>query len=393
MDKHTSSAPDKLARAVLQYVRQHYRPPARLRRLGLSQLHGPRLAELSARFTSERDERRGGYLQDPRSRAAYLLYYLPISAATATAAIGLAGGIDSSRQAPLRLLDIGAGPLSGSIGAAMVAGDRALDVTAVDSCAAILDDGAAVLKSLHPDVQVKVRRADLRDRRSRRHFGEGHDLILVANVLNEFKRSREREFPQVIDLVEDLLTRLNDNGVLLIYEPGTRSAFDRVLAVREHFVPTGKVEVIAPCLGCIKCPLCEQRQRDWCHVDQPWQQPKHVAELDEFIGHRRTRLKFTYLALSKMAPQTKPGPDDWRVIGGPMRQKGVFRRYLCGIDGRVVGRAREANLPGQHPLRVAWRGDLVSLRGDLSVVKRGRAEENTLDIAHTPKRRRGEDDR
>ncbi len=43
----------------------------------------------------------------------------------------------------------------------------------------------------------------------------------------------------MISLVRDLMTRLRDGGMLLIFEPGTRAAFDRVLSVREELVTRG----------------------------------------------------------------------------------------------------------------------------------------------------------
>jgi ribosomal protein RSM22 (predicted rRNA methylase) len=373
---------ENIAKAARQHVEQRYPAPARLRHRSIPQIHGARLAELSDRFTVDRDNRKGGYLQDARSRSAYLLYYLPTSAATAMSALQLSGGLQRFSTDELRVLDVGAGPLAASIGVAQLAGERKLNVTAVDSAGAILADGAQILRTLCPDAEILTKTLDLRDRNKLKQLGAGYDLILVGNVLNEFKRSREREFPQVISLVRDLMTRLRDGGMLLIFEPGTRAAFDRVLSVREELVTTGDVHVVAPCLGAMACPLLAQRKRDWCHAEQPWRQPGHLKALDEAIGHHRKTLKFTYLALTNTAQeQARTTDNKWRIISGPMHSNGALRRYLCGADGRAVALARESGLARSHPLITAWRGDAEVLDGALSTVQRGRAEERVLKLA------------
>ena len=368
-----------LADAALAHVEQHYPPPSRLRGRSLGQLHGRRLADLSAHFTNERETRSPVYLQDARSRAAYLLYYLPVGAATAQAALRLGGGVPDG-DGPLRVLDVGAGPLSGTAAAALMATGRPIEALAIDRAPAIMDDGAAVLRTLYPDITITAKTADLRDKRSHHKLGEGHDLALIGNVLNEFPRGRERGFPQAVALVRAVLQRLVPGGKLVLFEPGTRAAFDRVLEVREALREEVDVHVVAPCLGSMRCPLAAQRRRDWCHAEQPWQRPALVEELDEAVGHRRTTLKFCYLVITNSAP-APARKGSWRIIGGPMRDRGAIRRYLCGLDGRAVARAWERELPHQHPLITAWRGDLAQLPGELKDVQRGKAIERTLDVS------------
>jgi hypothetical protein len=240
-----------------------------------------------------------------------------------------------------------------------------LEVTAIDGVRAALDEGATLLQGLRPATTIHLHAGNLREGKFLHHAAGGtHDLILLANVLNEWEVGGGKRQPAA-ELVERLLTRhLAPGGVVLLVEPATRAGSHALIEVREHLLATLGLRLLGPCLGDLPCPLAGSR-RDWCFSEQPWQRPPHIIALDRAIGHERGTLKFSYLALSADGMQPPAvAADRFRVIGGPMREGDTYRRYLCGTDGKRVAEVEQAR-SGRIPavLLRAWRGDVITLPG------------------------------
>lgn len=377
---------DDLAEAAVALVAARYSPP-RAKGRGLEG-HAQALRALSLSFTSARDELPPGYLDRPPIRAAYLLYYLVTGAATAQAVLRLSGMTPSSLPVgrPLRVLDLGAGPLSASLGVAALMGDRPMEVVAVDHSSRAMADGVRLLQTLRPDVPVTTLRLDLRARSTVLKLEQGFDLVLAANVLNELRPESRRAggVDPVHHMVAALLKRcLAPGGSLLHWEPGTRAAAGRLAMLRDHLFAHQLATILGPCAGVAVCPLGHPANDGWCHAEQPWQRPPSLVALDEAIGHRRASLKFSWLALASpaVAAPTRPG---WRIIGGPMRDRGILRRYLCGADGQVVATAFESDLACAHPLRAAWRGEWLHELGPTTEMQ-GRRGEKVLKVLGRPR--------
>jgi SAM-dependent methyltransferase len=354
------------------HVRAHY-TPHRLQngRLPLATIHGETLRELSELFTSERESLPPGYLARPRYRGAYLLYFVPTGVATVLAVLNDARALrfltappeepGATRPTTVRVLDVGAGPLTASLALALAlpAGVQ-LEVVAVDSAAAIMEDGRALIQAVRPGTKVRLVSGNVRDGRTLTAAGSGFDVILMANILNEWPvGGRKASTPA--DFVSAVLTdRLAPGGVAVLVEPGTRAGSHELIEVREHLLDVGPdLAILAPCMGTAPCPLAGST-RDWCHSEQPWERPQLVQNLDTEMGHRRGTLKFSHLVLADR-PEANPQPSRYRVIGGAMRSDGTFRRYLCGTQGRVVATTPEQATPPF--LRDAWRGDAVTVPG------------------------------
>ena len=367
-----------LARSAERLVRERYSPRRARSREQAFERHASALSELSEHFTSERGQLPRGYLDRPGVRAAYLLYYLITGAATARAVLRLAGLDRQPFGPPLRVLDLGAGPLTASLGLALSLPDRPLQILAVDTSPSIMADGATLMRELCPKAEVETRRLDLRDRNALRRVGTGFDLILAGNVLNELPTGGRRggEDP-AWRLVSGLLAdALAPGGRLVHWEPGTRMASGRLVTLREEVLAQEAGQVLAPCAGAPSCPFAHPRADGWCHAEQPWRRPAIVADLDRAIGHRRGTLKFSWLVLAPTQAQVEL-PKGWRIIGGPMRAGGVFRRYLCGLEGRVVATADGRRLPADNALQTAWRGEWISDLG-ATRAERGRRGEKIL---------------
>lgn len=351
------------------HVRAHLTPP-RARTQPMAHVHAPALALLSGLFTQARVDLPPGYMNQPRFRAAYLLYFLPVCAATVLHVLKTSGALHGLPTKPLRVLDVGAGPLTASLAAALaLPADVELEVTAIDAARHSLEDGAALLQNLRPGTKIQLIDGNLRDGRLLHKVHGKFDLILAAHVLNEWPKQTNR--PADEWLTRLLQDHLAPNGVVVLVEPATRHGSHRLIDVREYVLAQTNLGILSPCRGTMPCPLADTT-RDWCHAEQPWQRPPQVVALDEAIGHRRATLKYSHLVL-KDGPVAPSKPQQFRVIGGPMQTDEVFRRYLCGVDGRRVAVVDLAEISLTWPtLANAWRGDLAELPGQPHELRRGR---------------------
>lgn len=372
-------APDlgKLPDALQAVVAERY-GPATGGMAALIARHASAVSQLSTRFTSDRDDLPAGYLTAPPARAAYLLYFAATGAATVQHALNLAGARLGERSGPLRVLDVGAGPLTASLGVAAALGPQVdLEVTGLDGVRQALEDGAEVLRRLRPDAKIHLHDGNIREGRFLQRSLRGrYDLILLANVLNEWGQGGKKKV-SAAQMVEALLTdHLAEGGLVLMVEPATRHGSHTLIEVREHLVALERWRVIAPCAGAQQCPLAGSR-KDWCFSDQPWIRPRHIEAMDRAIRHERATLKFSYLVLRDGEVAARPRPR-YRVIGGPMRDGATYRRYLCGRDGRVVVQLNVEDYAIPRELLHAFRGDEVEIAGQVQLAQRGRGSERVL---------------
>jgi len=287
------------------------------------------VARLSTLFTEARGQRRPTYMQDPALRRAYLGFFVPHN--VARIALLLARAVDEgllSPSLPPRVLDVGAGPLSGTLACWAVWG-RLGPSRAVDLARSALDDGAALLAAVGADVA----RLDLVDRSltapPASWLPDGDvDVVVAANVLNEVGDPREPA-PR-LRLVHMLVQRLTPTtGRLLVVEPAMRVEARALMAVRDAVVDEALASVLSPCRGARACPLLATRG-DWCHGDVEWTtRPPSYRALEAATGLRKDTLSASHLLLA--APTTPAPATGLRVIGGVMRDpRGVERRYACG---------------------------------------------------------------
>ena len=352
------------------HVRAHLTPP-RAGRQPLAQVHAEALSLLSGLFTQARVALPAGYMTQPRFRAAYLLYFVPTGAATVLHVLRQSGVLARIETRPLRVLDLGSGPLTATLAVAL-ATDAPLDVTAVDAARQSMEDGQAILQQLRPDAKVRLIDGNLRDGKTLHKLTGQYDLILAANLLNEWPNQTNR--PAEDWLARLLAERLAPGGAVVLVEPATRHASHKLIDVREHMLAEANLTIVSPCMGVMPCPMAENT-RDWCHAEQPWERPRLVSTLDDAIGHRRATLKFSHLVLADRPPAVD-NRQLFRVIGGPMTAGETFRRYLCGVDGRRVAAAERHDAMRTWPeLQNAWRGDALVLPGAPAELRRGKGTE------------------
>jgi SAM-dependent methyltransferase len=266
-------------------------------------------------------------MNDPAARGAYLAFFVPQYAAKIAAVLER-----SAREAHLvlpaapRVLDVGAGPLSGTLGAWLACGALGPSV-AVDLSGRALESGRDILRSLAPAADVRLVEAPVQ----RRPLPPGpFDLVIVAHVLNELGDPR-RGLDLRAELVRDLTSTLAPGGRVLVVEPGTRVHGRALMALRDRLVADG-LTLHAPCVGAKKCPLL-QTAGDWCHAEEPWRAPEAFVQLERAAGLTKTVLKHSYLLVSR-EPARLHGV---RLVGGVMQPaRGTALRYGCGPRGLVT---------------------------------------------------------
>ena len=366
-----------LSTAIVAHVAAQIPGAARLSLPLLAKRVADDVSQLSEFFTSDREELPPAYLSRPATRCAYLLYFGSIGAACVQQALDFAGKWPLVGDRPLRILDVGAGPLVATLGVVERLGPAALvDVTAVDGSRRTMEDGAAVLRAVSPLAKVQLKSGNFREGNFWRDAVVGqYDMILLANVLNEWQMGGHTK-ASAADFVQRLLqNHLAENGVAVLVEPATRWGSHTLIKVREHLAQATEplaFRVIAPCCGAVQCPLANN-QRDWCFSEQPWRRPAHVEAIDAAIGHRRATLKFSYLVIGHGDSKAKH-----RVIGGVMRDRGVLRRYVCTQEGRVVAMSAESRAPSW--LKQAWRGDPVAIAQPAVMAGDGNRHELVVDV-------------
>ena len=288
------------------------------------------VVDLSRLFGEERAKRGADYMTNPALRRAYLAFFLPQYAAKIALLLAQMQRerLLSLPNAP-RVLDVGAGPLTGLFGAWLMAGALGPSI-ALDLAGKVMQAGKALLDEVAPGQPVTLVEAPA----LKRSVPDGpFDLVIVAHMLNEIGDPR-RDLEMRADLVRALLEQLAPGGRLLIVEPGTRVHGRSLMALRDLLVRDG-VPVLSPCRGAPQCPLL-QSPGDWCHGDVAWTRPRAFIELEDKAGLRKDVLKQSHLLLSALGEAQVP-TSGLRLVGGLMRDKfDVERRYACGRSGLLV---------------------------------------------------------
>ncbi len=322
--------------------------------------HGDSLRNLQRGLTGDRLLAGSGYMEDPAARAAYFLYYWPVSYMQVAMALE-----EIRARKPgfriFRALDVGSGP--GPASAALADFAPGIRCTLVDSSAAALDLGAAILgkvsgESLHCDLETDP------------ELPEGpFDTIVACHSFNELWKDKPDGVASRANLAKRLWERLAPGGVLLILEPAALPTARPALELRDRLLATlPGAKMLAPCTTDRPCPAFASGPERSCHSEWPWKTPELVAALASRAGLDRNSAKSTWFALEK---PDFPGKADSvgegesglsRIVSDPMLNKaGRVRYLLCSDSGLSTVSAKRddpaATAQGFFALR---RGDLLA---------------------------------
>ncbi|MFK7986782.1 MAG: small ribosomal subunit Rsm22 family protein [Sandaracinaceae bacterium] len=288
---------------------------------------------------------------------------------------------------PWRVLDIGAGLGTTSLGAAGYAkrlGVPSVQIHAVERDTASLDAFVQLAREaqkagLVPPISLTSSSEDL-ETLNVASLPEA-DLIVFGLALNELfvDRSPSDRRAALETLIAGLSTRLAPGGALIVLEPAMRDGTRELMRLRDRFEARPDVAVFGPCLRDGPCPLL-RRERDWCHAELALALPDRLAALARGAGLRWEKLTYAYLTL-RNGPRAWDGDARvWRVVGGPVATKGKTEWDLCGGHGLVrirrLERERSENNAGLDEARRGARlrieqpladGDALRARPGVSV--------------------------
>lgn len=277
------------------------------------------VTRLSARLVGEPDHP-GPYLRDAALRSAYTAYYLPVNAPKLWPVLDF---LEARGAAPVdgaRVLELGAGPGTGCVGAGLWAESRgyhfALHATDV------LAEASSSARSLFDALGWRDAQVGVFDALGSAAEPAPADLLLMFNVVNELPESQDAR------LVERIQRLLTSTGTLVVVEPASKEKSRRVLAFRDACVAAG-LGLLGPCTHNDACPM-RGRSDDWCHAEWRFERPPYLRAVDQRIGHVREVLKATWFALSA-APCAPLGGH--RVVSRRFDEKGRTRAQVCGADG------------------------------------------------------------
>lgn len=333
------------------------------------------VAIVSDAYNRERETLLGVTTSSSDGLQARLRFYLPRDSAKILSPLGELARAGLLPQRRWRVLDLGAGLGTTTLGAARVAkhlGVPGLDVLALDRDARALDAFVELAKehealgvapiALNTRALDVTRLSDLR---------EGpFDLVLAGLVLNELDlETRHR-------VIESVAPLLAPDGAFVILEPALREITRGLHVLRDRIdadasaraaltePPTAAPSawnVFAPCLRRGPCPMLET-ERDWCHEDEPFALPPKLAAVARDASLRFERLTYAYLTLRKDGRTLRDfvGEDARRVVSMPLVSKGKRELLVCDDAGRTLLRRldREAS-DSNADFGDSYRGDVL----------------------------------
>lgn len=288
----------------------------------------PDIKALWKALTQERAESLGDYFRKPALRRAYLGYYMPLYVMKIASLL-------ESLKLPLKnpkVLDLGAGPLSGIFGAWLAFGGLSRS-NAVDREIGPMRAGLEFFEGLlNQKLNMKLVKANLKGPPYFWKPDFNPDIIIMAHVLNEFgSGSRYLESKHL--LISKAMSLLDKKGVLVVIEPASKIASRDIMVLRNWLYEEKQVKIIAPCPEVDRCPLLASKH-NWCHTEFPYVRSQELAGIDRKIGFDREFLKCSYLVLVK--PESTYRHQDFRIVSGLMNADGILRRYACTSDGFVT---------------------------------------------------------
>jgi len=335
------------------------------------------IRDLSDIFTDDRDRNLPAYLNHPKYRSSYLLYWLPLQSAKFNSlfiahAQALQAALKHGKKTgTMRVLDLGAGPGTASIALLLALLDPSVDadqipekieLNLVDQNSTIIQDGKSLIEHLvthYPKLKNKVTvntfPYDWKEWGVRSWKDQESSLILFGHVLNEGAQA-----PQLKHF-EPYLKGMRGGGMLIV-EPAAKNPSQMLSRLRDHFFETQALAALpgslwGPCLHAGRCPLANGK--DWCHFSIPTKLPsKWFAYLSRGLSTEKEWLKYSYLWIaSAESPSPATKANLRRVVSDPIPAKTMRLSDLVLLCEPEVTLRYALKKNERY-----WRGDLMELK-------------------------------
>ena len=328
---------------------------------------------LSDAFTHGRAELALRYLDDPLNRRAYIAGFLLTNAAKVFHCLDELAVLDLlPLKGPVDVLDLGCGPGTASLATSLFFAERVpdahLNLVAVEQSAAALGDAVRLLGLIAGGAKSFLPLEGLAGREllDRNLSGRRFDIVIAANVFNEFESEGE-----AADTARALLDEYTkENGLIIIIDPALRETTRPMMKLRDELVKAG-VRVLAPCLNESPCPMLAANERDWCHFYVEWDCPKLIERIDCLTGLDHRYIKMAYLMLAREGSGNGGRVSkEFRVVSSPLVSKGKRELLLCGSDGKLVRAMRQDKHASEanRGFELARRGDVVSFGAERKIL-------------------------
>lgn len=267
------------------------------------------------------------YTRKPALKRAYLSYYWALYAIKVAQLIK---DLNINFTNPPKVLDLGAGPLSATMGALLFYKNLS-SIFAVDKDVHFMKIGLDLMEILlNTRLNVNIARTDLKGLSSSSIFSSDIDLILAAHVLNEFGNG-QFNLEKKKKLIFKSIKHLSKDGVLLLIEPASRTTSRDIMRIRDWVQDNKFSKIIAPCHSeVLRCPLLISRS-NWCHSEISYKRPYDMQEIDRRIGLEKESLKLSYLALTRKDSNRISLKS--RIVSGAMHDQCSLKHYVCTVDG------------------------------------------------------------
>jgi SAM-dependent methyltransferase len=281
---------------------------------------------------------------DKELLGAYLLYDWQLHLAQASSLLKEIPTF--SGRCPARVLDLACGAAPFGL-AALKAGAR--EVVGLDFNSEALKIAGEVCGKL--GYPLSLRQHDCRN------FNlpvEGKwDLIIIGYALYELT-------DDPLFYIKHLMSRLSEEGYLLIVEPSHAEANQRLLMLRDS-LNQNNIQIQAPCLWRGLCPALKHG-KSACYAQRLFDKPPLVKEIQRSLRINLNSLKMSYLLL-KNSPLSQLTRPLYRVVSPPVETFRGTRFFLCGNEGqKTLGSALKVHPKHARAFEYIQRGDIISVQ-------------------------------
>lgn len=254
--------------------------------------------DLSRLLTQERSLLRESYWINKRLLTAYCRYFLPWNLCRLS---WLLPGLDIPLRPGDTILDLGSGPLTVPLALWLTKPEwREMPLTIVcgDAAPAPLAAGRDIFRALAGGSPWTIELTRGPAEKTLREFSGTAALITMANVLNEFRPSRQTPLQdRLARLLRRMAPRLAPEGKILTVEPGTRLGGKLISLTRQAAFESLLVPE-APCPHWGPCPMQAERATGWCHFSHTTEAaPPALLALARNAGLSKQNLSLSCLLL------------------------------------------------------------------------------------------------
>ena len=292
--------------------------------------------ELSHGFNDLRRFRRDDYFSQAWARSAYLGYFAPKNIARLVFLLDQLDREGHLVELPSKphVVDLGAGPLVGSLAFHTRFGPQGANYFAVDQSRQMLKLGRDFFNAQFPsEAQVKPISGNLKAPAKNWGPRQPADLIMVANVLNEFGEPRRSLKTRQVFL-EQLRRFLKPQGYLLLVEPAQRVASQGLSLLRDSWQGGKDLQLLAPCMALETCPM-GPRAPTWCHTSFHWRHPPKLFQLIQKLGFQANPLSLSYSLWQRTSKVQRP--KGVRLVSDIMAKKGSSQQFMaCDNQNELI---------------------------------------------------------